>query len=71
MLKYLIHSCFGSFFRLPINPVAQVDMLGQVYVDTTETVSLKYHLNIKNVFEYVWLFMIDSGGSITRVGTCC
>ena len=41
------------FFRLPINPVAQVDMLGQVYVDTTETVSLKYHLNINNVFKYV------------------
>jgi hypothetical protein len=47
-------------------------MLGQVYVDTTETVSLEYHhLNINNVFEYVWLFMIDSGGSITRVGACC
>ena len=29
-------------------------MLGQVYVDTTETVSLTYPLNINNVFEYVW-----------------
>ena len=53
LYKKEFRSALHLTFRLPINPVAQVDMLGQVYVDTTETVSLKYHLNLNNVFEYV------------------
>lgn len=30
-------------FRMPVSPVSQVDMLGRVFVDTTETVSEKYY----------------------------
>ena len=40
--KFILFTLVDSFFSgyLLYNPVAQVDMLGQVYVDTTETVSI-------------------------------